>query len=97
MTDCAFLGCGEGVRLLDGFLIRHALLLITQTPSATATSTHERFDAYQLGRGVLHRERRLRPFLRKTVGPTMETVIVGLVALLLFVYLFVAMVRPEKF
>jgi len=27
----------------------------------------------------------------------METVIVGLVALLLFVYLFVAMIRPEKF
>jgi len=27
----------------------------------------------------------------------METVIVGLVALLLFIYLFVAMIRPEKF
>jgi len=27
----------------------------------------------------------------------METVIVGLVALLLFIYLFVAMIRPEQF
>jgi len=27
----------------------------------------------------------------------METIIVGIVALLLFVYLFVAMIRPEKF
>jgi K+-transporting ATPase KdpF subunit len=28
---------------------------------------------------------------------TMETIIVGGVALLLFIYLFVAMIRPEKF
>jgi len=27
----------------------------------------------------------------------METVIVGLAALLLFIYLFVAMIRPERF
>jgi K+-transporting ATPase, KdpF subunit len=27
----------------------------------------------------------------------METAIVGIIALLLFVYLFVAMIRPEKF
>jgi len=27
----------------------------------------------------------------------METIIVGIIAVLLFVYLFVAMVRPEKF
>jgi len=27
----------------------------------------------------------------------METIIVGSVALLLFIYLFVAMIRPEKF
>jgi K+-transporting ATPase, KdpF subunit len=27
----------------------------------------------------------------------METIIVGIIALLLFAYLFVAMVRPEKF
>jgi K+-transporting ATPase KdpF subunit len=27
----------------------------------------------------------------------METIIVGIIALLLFIYLFVAMIRPEKF
>jgi len=27
----------------------------------------------------------------------METTVVGIIALLLFVYLFVAMIRPEKF
>jgi len=27
----------------------------------------------------------------------METIIVGIIAVLLFIYLFVAMVRPEKF
>jgi len=27
----------------------------------------------------------------------METLVVGLIALLLFIYLFVAMIRPEKF
>jgi len=27
----------------------------------------------------------------------METIIVGVIALLLFIYLFVAMIRPEKF
>ena len=27
----------------------------------------------------------------------METIIVGVIALLLFLYLFVAMIRPEKF
>ncbi|HWY76828.1 MAG TPA: K(+)-transporting ATPase subunit F [Verrucomicrobiae bacterium] len=27
----------------------------------------------------------------------MENIIVGIVALLLFIYLFVAMIRPEKF
>jgi K+-transporting ATPase, KdpF subunit len=27
----------------------------------------------------------------------METIIVGIIAVLLFIYLFVAMIRPEKF
>jgi K+-transporting ATPase, KdpF subunit len=27
----------------------------------------------------------------------METIVVGIIALLLFAYLFVAMIRPEKF
>jgi K+-transporting ATPase KdpF subunit len=35
--------------------------------------------------------------LRKVVGQQMETVIVGIIALLLFAYLFLAMIRPEKF
>ena len=42
-------------------------------------------------------ERPVRPLLRKTLGGSMETIIVGIVALLLFIYLFVAMIRPEKF
>jgi K+-transporting ATPase KdpF subunit len=35
--------------------------------------------------------------LRKTVGGRMETIVVAIIALLLFGYLFVAMIRPEKF
>jgi K+-transporting ATPase KdpF subunit len=35
--------------------------------------------------------------LRKTVGERMETIIVAIIALLLFAYLFVAMIRPERF
>jgi K+-transporting ATPase KdpF subunit len=35
--------------------------------------------------------------LREVIGEQMETVIVGIIALLLFVYLFLAMIRPEKF
>jgi K+-transporting ATPase KdpF subunit len=30
-------------------------------------------------------------------GGFMETLIVGAIALLLFIYLFIAMIRPEKF
>jgi K+-transporting ATPase KdpF subunit len=46
---------------------------------------------------VFYRERFLRAFLRKTLGRQMETAVVGIIALLLFVYLLVAMIRPEKF
>jgi K+-transporting ATPase KdpF subunit len=35
--------------------------------------------------------------LREVIGEEMETVIVGIIALLLFAYLFLAMIRPEKF
>jgi K+-transporting ATPase KdpF subunit len=35
--------------------------------------------------------------LREVVGQQMETVIVGIIALALFAYLFLAMIRPEKF
>ena len=41
--------------------------------------------------------RYLNAALRETLGGYMETVIVRVIALLLFVYLFVAMIRPEKF
>jgi K+-transporting ATPase KdpF subunit len=48
-------------------------------------------------RRLLRRERAVCPALRKTLGDPMEYIVVGIVALLLFVYLFVAMVRPEWF
>jgi K+-transporting ATPase KdpF subunit len=35
--------------------------------------------------------------LRQIVGGAMGTIIVGIIALLLFAYLFIAMIRPEKF
>jgi K+-transporting ATPase KdpF subunit len=35
--------------------------------------------------------------LRQAVGGAMENIIVGTIALLLFVYLLVAVLRPEKF
>lgn len=39
----------------------------------------------------------MRPFLPETLGASMENLIFGSIALLLFIYLFVAMIRPEKF
>ena len=47
--------------------------------------------------GILRGVRDLCALLRETVGETMENVIVGIIALLLFGYLFLAMIRPEKF
>jgi K+-transporting ATPase KdpF subunit len=41
--------------------------------------------------------RALRPLVRETVRTFMENLVVGLIALALFAYLFIAMVRPEKF
>jgi K+-transporting ATPase KdpF subunit len=35
--------------------------------------------------------------VRQTLKPFMENIIVGLIALALFAYLFIAMVYPEKF
>ena len=46
---------------------------------------------------VLRGQRPLCPVVRTTLGTPMETIVVGAIALLLFVYLFTAMVRPEKF
>jgi K+-transporting ATPase KdpF subunit len=43
-------------------------------------------------------QRAVCPLLRETLNRRfMENLIVGVVALLLFAYLFVAMIRPEKF
>ena len=36
-------------------------------------------------------------FCEKLWETTMENLVVGIIALLLFIYLFVAMIRPEKF
>ena len=58
----------------------------------------ESYDGFHLRRhrrGFLHRQRSLRPALRETL--IMETTIAGIIAGLLFIYLLVAMVRPEKF
>jgi K+-transporting ATPase KdpF subunit len=71
--------------------------LITQPCDVVAKCGHERSFSHRRPGGVLPRQRALRPFLRETVGTPMETIIVGLVALLLFIYLFMAMIRPEKF
>jgi K+-transporting ATPase KdpF subunit len=48
-------------------------------------------------RRLFRRQRSLRSVLRKTVGERMESIVVAIIALLLFAYLFVAMIRPEKF
>jgi K+-transporting ATPase KdpF subunit len=84
---------------IDIFLIPCALLLITRrAPKRRIFVRHyERFDFHRRDRRVLPRERAVRPALRKTLGDTMENIIVGVIALLLFAYLLVAMLRPEKF
>jgi len=51
---------------------------------------HRRDDRGFFGGGIL------RPLVRQTLN-IMENIIVGLIALALFVYLVVAMVYPEKF
>jgi K+-transporting ATPase KdpF subunit len=84
-------------RRFDAFLTLQARILITQAVRLAAKSWHERFDVCGRNSCVLHHQRALRPLLRKTLGSPMETAIVGLVAVFLFGYLFVAMIRPEKF
>jgi K+-transporting ATPase KdpF subunit len=58
---------------------------------------YERLNLCRDCGSVFRGQRSLRPLLRKTLGALMETIIVGVIALLLFIYLFVAMIRPEKF
>ena len=59
---------------------------------------YERPDLCRRDRGVLRFERALRPLVRAAIRRwNMETLLIGLIALALFGYLFVAMVWPEKF
>jgi K+-transporting ATPase KdpF subunit len=81
------------------FLILFASCLIN-APAAQASVfsySYERLNFRRNHHGFLSGERPLRPLLRKTVGDTMETIVVSVIALLLFAYLFVAMIWPEKF
>lgn len=61
------------------------------------STSYERLDLPRRDRRLLHRGRPLRPAVRKTLGRAMENILVGLVALVLFGYLLVAMLCPEKF
>lgn len=66
--------------------------------SGTTACHHERPHLPRHLRCLFHRQRTLRALLRQPlIYHTMETVIVGLIALGLFAYLFVAMIKPEKF
>jgi K+-transporting ATPase KdpF subunit len=58
-------------------------------------SRYERHHLPRRCRRVFCRERSLRAVLREALA--METIVVSIIALLLFAYLFVAMIRPEKF
>jgi K+-transporting ATPase KdpF subunit len=80
-----------------GIFTPTAPLLITRLHAPTAHWRHERPDLHRPRRGVLRRQRTLRSRLREAVRTIMENLIVGLIALALFAYLLVAMLRPEKF
>jgi K+-transporting ATPase KdpF subunit len=56
---------------------------------------YDRPDLHRHHRGLLCGQRSLRLFLRETL--IMENLIVGGISVLLFLYLVVAMLRPEKF
>jgi K+-transporting ATPase KdpF subunit len=64
---------------------------------------HDGFDIHCCDGRLLRSGRLLRQVLREALNPggfmehNWENIIVGIVALLLFIYLFVAMIRPEKF
>jgi K+-transporting ATPase KdpF subunit len=81
------------------FLILFASCLINAPAAQASVSSHsyERLNLRRNHHGFLCGECPVRPLLRKTVAGRMETVVVGIIALLLFIYLFVAMIWPEKF
>jgi K+-transporting ATPase KdpF subunit len=56
---------------------------------------YDRPNLHSNRRGLLCGRRFLRPLLRETL--IMENLIVGGISVLLFIYLIVAMLRPEKF
>jgi len=60
-------------------------------------NSHAGLNFYRGHRDLFCSGRIVRPLVWKTVTKLMETIIVGVIALLLFIYLFVAMIRPEKF
>lgn len=64
-----------------------------------SSSSHDRHSLSLPGRRLLRHQRCLREQLRNplTHPHTMETILVGLIALILLAYLTVAMLRPEKF
>jgi len=62
---------------------------------ATVTPCYDRPDLHRHGCGLLCGQRFLRPFLRETL--IMENIIMVGISVLLFLYLVVAMLRPEKF
>ena len=64
---------------------------------AIVRTDYDRHDLHFSGGAVLRGQRFVHSLLRKTLKRIMENLIVGIVALLLFAYLFVAMIRPEKF
>lgn len=86
-----------GPGFLNNFLTPFGCFLIIPIHHLEAVCSHERSDLRRDCHRVLHGERTVHPFLREAVGASMETIIVGVISLLLFIYLFVAMVRPEKF
>ena len=63
----------------------------------TGGHLYERPDLHRGNDCVLRHRWTLHQALRKTVGLIMENLIAGIIALLLFIYLLVAMLRPEKF
>lgn len=69
---------------------------IVQNASKFSTA-YERSHLRWNCRRVFRRKRAVRPLLREALGGTMESIIVGLIALALFAYLLFAMLYPEKF
>jgi K+-transporting ATPase KdpF subunit len=63
----------------------------------TRETTYERSDLYRRNGWVFCHCGPLRQILRKTIGLFMENLIAGIIAFLLFIYLLVAMLKPEKF